>query len=486
MVVGNVDEVRMQCSATSDIQLLEVAASSHQFSECKFTFSNLGQVYWFCKFLDDAKTQSAESKLVLCTGVDAETITACSLLVGGYLILQEGATLEHVITLFEPIASDAFPDPLQTMSVGEGLTTADGWRALHRAKTNGWLNFQVDEVDIDSCIDMHEYQHYDNPLNGFLHVIIPSQLIAFSTPSNLSELSAGGSNAPWLDVKGRRFFSAEFYADILGGDFGVEVVVAFDRGESGAGDAWVFEDGSDDEEAAGRQVAAASSGYDESAFAGRGMAVERLGVSRYDDGLPSGALLRDVDRFLTLARLAPGAIAIHGDDGPALGSWGELLVSSLLIKRHGFDARSALAWARMAHPPVTPRVLSFSLAPKPAPPPVAAGRPHCGGRRLSAPAALPCPADVSSASVIASEARRQGAEASAPDCGGHPDCARAGVPSARRGAAPGPGRRGPGVLFECGQWVSSPDVFELAGLNQGLGAAENSLSPLQEMQSGHR
>jgi hypothetical protein len=466
LAVGNVDEVRREYSSTSDIQLLEVAASSFQFSENMFTFSNLGQLYWFCKFLEDAKAQSAESKLVVCTGVDAKTITACSLLVGGYLILQEGATLEHVITLFEPIASqfEAFRDPQQTMSVGEGLTAADGWRALHRAKANGWLNFQDDEIDVDSCIDMQEYQHYDNPLNGYLHVIIPSRLIAFSNPSNLSELSAGGSDAPWLDVDGRRFFGAEFYADILGGDFGVEVVVGCDQSESDAGDGWMVEDGSDDEGAEEGQASEGSSGYDESAFAGRGMAVERLGVSRCDGGLPSGALLRDVDRFLTLARLAPGAIAIHGDDGPGLGSGGELLVSSLLIKRHGFDARSALAWARMAHPPVTPRVLAFSLAPMSAPPPVAEGRRHCGGRRVSAPAVLACPADVSLASVIPSEALRQEVEASAEDAGGH--CGR--VPSARCGAAPGPGRRGPGSLFESGHWASSPDVFELAGLNQGL------------------
>ena len=399
LAIGTVDKASNYFTNHTSIQLVQITVSSHQFTESTFSISNLGQLYWFAKFLDDAKAQSEGSKLVLCTGVDAETITACSLLVGGYLILQEGATLEHVMTMFEPIASqfEAFRDSQQTMSVGEGLAAADGWRALHRAKANGWLNLQDEEVDIDTCIDMQEYQHYDNPLNGYLHVIIPSRLIAFSTPSNLSELSAGGSDVPWLDVDGRRFFGAEFYADILGGDFGVEVVVGCDQSESDGGNAWVFEDGSDDEGAGEGQAAWASSGYDESAFAGRGMAVERLGVSRCDGGLPNGALLRDVDRFLTLARLAPGAIAIHGDDGPGLGSGGELLVSSLLIKRHGFDARSALAWARMAHPPVTPRVLAFSLAPMSAPPPVAEGRRHCGGRRVSAPAVLACPADLASA-----------------------------------------------------------------------------------------
>ena len=38
-----------------------------------------------------------------------------------------------------------------------------------------------------------------------------------------------------------------------------------------------------------------------------------------------------------------------------------MLVSSLLMQRHGFDARSALAWLRVCHPPAPPRVLAFSL-----------------------------------------------------------------------------------------------------------------------------
>ena len=92
----------------------------------------------------------------------------------------------------------------------------------------------------------------------------------------------------------------------------------------------------------------------EDAFEERDMAVERLACQ-------GGAMLHDVDRFLTLARLSPGPVAIHGLQGPGLGSGGEVLVSSLLMQRHGFDARSALAWLRVCHPPAPPRVLAFSL-----------------------------------------------------------------------------------------------------------------------------
>ncbi len=89
------------------------------------------------------------------------------------------------------------------MSISEGLTVLDGWCALYGAKANGWLNFQDKDVDIDSCIDMQEYLHYDNPLNGFLHVIVPSRLIAIKRPMDLSKISSEASR-PWADLDGRQ------------------------------------------------------------------------------------------------------------------------------------------------------------------------------------------------------------------------------------------------------------------------------------------
>jgi hypothetical protein len=95
------------------------------------------------------------------------------------------------------------------MSIGEGLTVIDGWRALHGAKANGWLNFQDDDVDIDSCIDMQEYLHYDRPFNGALHVIVPSRLLAFQSPARLDHSS---SASPWRDCGGERHFGPAYYA----------------------------------------------------------------------------------------------------------------------------------------------------------------------------------------------------------------------------------------------------------------------------------
>ena len=217
----------------------------------------------------------------------------------------------------------------------------DGWRAIHAAKAHGWIDFQQEEVDIDRCIDIQEYLHYDSPVNGVLHVIIPSELIAFQCPADLLAYrpATDARCCKWLDVGGKRMFGAAYYADILGEDFEVELVVRSDASL----------DDSDD------------TSNDDSAFEEQDIGVERLACLGLDGSLPNRALLHDVDRFLTLARLAPGPVAIYGRQGTRLGGGGEVLVSSLLMQRHGFDSRSALAWLRVCHPPAPPRVLAFSL-----------------------------------------------------------------------------------------------------------------------------
>ncbi len=54
------------------------------------------------------------------------------------------------------------------MSFSEGLTIVDSWRALHQAKVNGWIDFEKEEVGIDRCIDMQEYQHYVHRTESYM------------------------------------------------------------------------------------------------------------------------------------------------------------------------------------------------------------------------------------------------------------------------------------------------------------------------------
>ena len=58
--------------------------------------------------------------------------------------------------------------------------------------------------------------------------------------------------------------------------------------------------------------------------------------------------LFETDRFLTIARHAPGATAVHGGRG-GLGAAATLIVVHL-ISGHGFPSKAAIAWMRMIHP----------------------------------------------------------------------------------------------------------------------------------------
>ena len=226
------------------------------------------------------------------------------------MIVCEKMDLTSVESVFSPVSSQfvTFCDVCQEGQAE--LTVFDCWSALHRSTELGWLDFS-DEPS-ENSIDMQEHLHYAGVANGELHVVVPDKLLAFRTPTDLPDGRA------WMDDSGTRRFSPSYYADILS-DFDVSVVLCC-CGGTGSGSVLP---------------------YDASALEASGMGVEVI-----SGGVQSGLLLAATDRVLTLARAAPGAIALHG-----AGAWEEgLLLSAYLIRLHGFTARQAIAWARMAHP----------------------------------------------------------------------------------------------------------------------------------------
>eukprot|EP00291_Cryptomonas_curvata_P024841 CAMPEP_0172172926 /NCGR_PEP_ID=MMETSP1050-20130122/12735_1 /TAXON_ID=233186 /ORGANISM="Cryptomonas curvata, Strain CCAP979/52" /LENGTH=416 /DNA_ID=CAMNT_0012844555 /DNA_START=150 /DNA_END=1400 /DNA_ORIENTATION=- len=336
MLDAQAAEQRMACTRCCT-KFITVSIEYDSLIQQEFALnpSSLGQIKHFIQTIKNVQRDSECNRLVLCAGDNDRVITICAFLIGGYMILCGQASVEAVSDAFQAIKSR-----LVGMEESANLecSLVDSWEALHCGKMQGWLDFERAEPDIDRCIDMEEYIHYDNPANGKLHVIIPSRLIAFPCPSDLEVDEESGEAPQWLDMAGGRHFGPDYYADILG-DFDVQLVVRCD----------------------------ASATYDDAAFASRGLAVERLGGALE---MRPQRLLQEVDRFLTLARLVPGMIGIHGADA-GLGSGGELLVSSLLIKRHGFRARSALAWLRITHPAVdAQRTLRFAVLPHQPPPAV--------------------------------------------------------------------------------------------------------------------
>ena len=156
-------------------------------------------------------------------------------------------------------------------------------------------------------MDMEECIHYSDPLNANLNIVIPGKLLYTPPPVDLP------NEWQWMDDGAARLFSPAFYADLLG-EFNVVLVICLEQ-----------------------------CGYDRAPFIERGIAIEELHLC-YD----SPDILRAADRFLSLLRAAPGAVAIHGGEQGL--HYAGTLVSTHMISRLGFGAADAAAWMRMACP----------------------------------------------------------------------------------------------------------------------------------------
>ena len=301
-----------------------VATKEHDIED-EFEPPGLREVYGFYEDILHMRSFREGKALVFCTGHHPKNITVNALLVGAFMILNDGMSLEQVVHAFEPLAD-------RLVGFDDELAVEDCWRALHHVNANcGWLKLDAkhrmrifrqdnDEEAEPDTIDMEEYVHYDNPLNGNLHVLVPEKLLVFDRPADLPD------GQLWADAGGERRFSAAYYAEVLC-DFDVAVVLR-----------------ACDEDAA----AADGHGYDAGAFAARGIEVEEVGLDA-DGGVPTMA---EIDRFLAVARHAPGAVAVHGGAG-GLGAAGTLIAAHL-ISAHRFRAKDAVAWVRMIHPAALP------------------------------------------------------------------------------------------------------------------------------------
>ncbi len=237
---------------------------------------------------------------------------------------------------FSPLSSRFIPFvDADGVSLSE-LTMMDCWAALYRAALLGWIDFS--DVPSEDAIDMDEHLHYDSPVNGQLHVVVPNKLLALPSPHDIPD------GLEWADEGGVRRFSPSYFGSILA-DFGVSVALCC----AGPG---------------------ADLPYDPAVFATYGVAAEVIPAEAR-----SGRLLAAGDRLITLARAAPGAIALHGS-----GEWEEgLLLSAYLIRLHRFPARHALAWAHICHHPAPPAAPVLAFHPAAAASDAEDGGVSCGG-----------------------------------------------------------------------------------------------------------
>jgi hypothetical protein len=187
---------------------------------------NAASVAEFITLLDQELASDLSCKIVYCVDEGRRHLTNAVFLLGAYLILKHDMPTDQVAGLFgwlDQGSIEAFRDA--TFSEADfALTLEDCWRGLERGKAAGWIRRPSDLAPgLWGSIDMRAYAHWDDPLNGDLHMVVPGKFVAFRGPRSLGP-------APHCDDGGWREFSAGYYAGALAG-LGVTDVVRLNEAE---------------------------------------------------------------------------------------------------------------------------------------------------------------------------------------------------------------------------------------------------------------
>ena len=259
--------------------------------------------------LRDELTHDGSCRLIYCVDDSKRSLTNAVFLLGAYMILERNASIEDVDDCFSWLKPDQFEDYRDATYTRPTfrLSLVDCWRGLDKGIRLGWVA-RPDEGDDDfwGMIDIAEYAHYDSPLNGDLHEVVPGKFVAFRGPEDL-----GGTEYE-DDHRGFRRFSPSFYIDALK-DQGVTTVVRLNDAH-----------------------------YDAAGFGDKGIRVVEL---EYDDCTAPPPHIVAV--FLAAVDAEEGSVAVHCKAG--LGRTGTLIGVWMMLRR-GFTAREAMGWLRIMRP----------------------------------------------------------------------------------------------------------------------------------------
>jgi cell division cycle 14 len=259
---------------------------------------NLDQTFRFYQLVEDRRAAYPTKSLILCVASDARNMTNAIFLLGTYLILSRRLSPQSIWEIFRPLSPHIeFYRDATLSEASFRLTLLDCWGGFARAIALGWL----EEIDLD------EYAHYDNPLEGDLHWTVPGKLIAFKGPRSLPD------DALYADRDGYRVFSPRFYTEAPFADMGVAAVVRLNELE-----------------------------YDPADFERAGIACVDL---EFDDCTAPPPHV--VAEFLHTVDRAAGPVAVHCKAG--LGRTGTLIAAHMMA-RCGFTAREAMGWLRIVRP----------------------------------------------------------------------------------------------------------------------------------------
>lgn len=140
-------------------------------------------------------------KIVHFTGASVQNRTNCVFLIGCYLLLDRKmspAEIWNCFSKFEPSPFLHYRDATFVRSTWD-LKLEDCWRGLHRGieVTCAPVECDVTRIMQTGLIDIEgfnpdEYDYYDHPQHGDMHVIVPRRFIAFKGPTGRRYRLAAG------------------------------------------------------------------------------------------------------------------------------------------------------------------------------------------------------------------------------------------------------------------------------------------------------
>eukprot|EP00291_Cryptomonas_curvata_P007201 CAMPEP_0172187140 /NCGR_PEP_ID=MMETSP1050-20130122/21177_1 /TAXON_ID=233186 /ORGANISM="Cryptomonas curvata, Strain CCAP979/52" /LENGTH=286 /DNA_ID=CAMNT_0012861439 /DNA_START=203 /DNA_END=1059 /DNA_ORIENTATION=- len=201
-------------------------------------------------------------KVICCPESDVRNMTNAVFLLGSFLIMKLKKSPADTWQQFSALGADAIESYRDATFAAPSfrLSLLDCWQGLARGIALGWM----DKIDLD------EYEHYDDPLNGDLHIIVPDRFVAFKGPKHFP----GAQD--YCDNGGFRDFRPSYYIDIFK-ELGVTDVVRLNEPE-----------------------------YDGEAFLAAG--IEHHDLEFPDCTPPSDAV---AGRFLRIVDGAKGLVAVH-------------------------------------------------------------------------------------------------------------------------------------------------------------------------------
>ena len=298
--------------ASDDFHCFKPSEKIEYFPFCDdFGPMNFLCVVHFIEQLEQALDENPKGKVFYMVDDGKRNLANAVFLLGSYMLLSLEMHTDDVVENFSWVNADLVEDFRDATFSAPSfrLAIADCWRGLAKGMQLSWVRRAAPGNAMWGRINIEQYAHYDCPLQGDLHEVVPGLIFAFKGPVDLGALE-------YLDdARGHRHFSPAFCADMLN-DMDVATVVRLNAAE-----------------------------YDGAVFNAHG--IRLLDIPFADCTAPPPRVAIAFLSAVDAAEKGGRAVAVHCLAG--LGRTGTL-IALWLMRSRGFTAREAMGWLRIMRP----------------------------------------------------------------------------------------------------------------------------------------